>query len=370
MKYTTKFIGLDVSKEKIAVAIADADSREPARFYGNIPHRLESVKKVMRQLGDPQTLEVCYEAGPTGYVLYHWLREMGISCTVVASSLIPLRASDQVKTDRRDAIKLAQLFRAGELIAVRVPTPDQEALRDLVRAREDAKADLKRDKQRVMSLLLRRQIFPPASIKRRWTKAYRQWLSQLSWERESDEMMFREYLQAIDESEKRLQRFDQRIMRMAESGELGPVVQALQVLKGIGIISALALVAEIGCFRRFKNPAQLMAYVGLVPREHSTGLSTRRGGITKAGNRHARTVLTESSWSYRYKPFVGRDLQRRLEGQPPELQEVSWRAQLRLHQKYKHLVARGKAKNVAITAVGRELIGFVWEIACMVEEAA
>lgn len=365
MKFTTKYIGLDVSKEKISVAIAD-EGREAARFHSHIPHKIESIKRVMRQLGKPEELEVCYEAGPTGYVLYHWLTAMGISCTVVAPSLIPGRAGDQVKTDKRDALRLAQLFRAGELTAVHIPTPEQEALRDFVRSREDAKEDLRRDRQRVLSLLLRRQIAPPSG--RRWTRDYRIWLNALKWERESDQLMFQEYLQAIYESEGRLSRIEQNIIKLVEKGALGSLIQALQVLKGLKLISALSLVAEIGCFQRFKHPAMLMAYLGLVPREHSTGLSTRRGGITKTGNRYARTVLIESSWSYRYKPAIGRDLRKRQEGQPPELLEISWRAQCRLSSKYKNLVRRGKSTNVAVTAVAREFIGFIWEIACKVEK--
>ncbi|BFT68957.1 IS110 family transposase [Paenibacillus sp. P36] len=368
MKHTTKFIGLDVSKDKISVAVADAGRDEP-RFVGHFPHKLEFVKKIMRQLGNAENLEVCYEAGPTGYVLFHWLTALGITCKVIAPSLIPVRTGDQIKTDKRDALRLATLFRAGELTAVHVPTPEQEALRDLVRSREDAKEDLHRDRQRVLKLLLRRQISHPPAIKNRWTRNYREWLTSLKWERESDQLMFQEYLQAIHESESRLQRLEASIIQYAQKGALGPVVKALQVLKGVAIISALTLVAEIGCFTRFRNPAMLMAYLGLVPREHSTGLSTRRGSITKAGNRGVRRTLVESSWSYRHKPSIGRELRKRMEGQEGELLAVSWRAQIRLNSKYCKLVYRGKESNVAVTAVARELVGFIWEIACKVERS-
>lgn len=369
MKYTTKFIGLDVSKNTIAVAIAEP-GREAPTFYGTITHKLEAVKKLIRKLGPAENLEVCYEAGPTGYVLFHWLTLMGVECRVVAPSLIPERAGDHVKTDKRDALRLAQLLRAGELTYVHVPTPEQEALRDYVRSREDAKEDLYRHRKRVLSFLLRRQIFHPESIKRRWSRDHREWLNSLKWERDLDREMFQEYLQAIRESENRLERIDKNIIEYVEKGTLGPIVQALQALKGIALVSAVTLVAEIGSFRRFRNPAMLMAYLGLVPREHSTGLSTRRGGITKSGNRLARTTLIESSWSYRYQPAVGRELKKRLEHLPAEFHDISWRAQNRLCKKYRKLLMRGKPSNVAVTAIARELVGFIWEIACKVESEA
>jgi transposase len=369
MKHTTKFIGLDVSKDKIVIAVAEA-GREAPIFIGSFPHKIESVKKFMRQLGSPDQLEVCYEAGPTGYVLFHWLTALGFKCSVVAPSLIPIRTGDHIKTDKRDALRLAQLLRAGELTSIYVATPEQEALRDLVRSREDAREDLHRDRQRVLKFLLRRQISPPSSVKGRWTWNYREWLTSLSWERESYQLLFQESLQAIYESESRLQRLEASIIQIAQNGALGPVIQALQVLKRVAAVSAIALVAEIGSFGRFRNPAQLMAYLGLVPREHSTGISTRRGGITKAGSRVSRRIMVESSWSYRHKPSIGRELRKRSEGQASELLAISWRAQLRLNKKYHKLINRGKSPNIAVTVVARELVGFIWEVACYVERRA
>lgn len=231
MKHTTKFIGLDVSKDKIVIAVAEA-GREAPIFIGSFPHKIESMKKFMRQLGSPDQLVVCYEAGPTGYVLFQWLTALGFKCSVVAPSLIPIRTGDHIKTDKRDALRLAQLLRAGKLTSIYVPTPEQEALRDLVRSREDAREDLHRDRQRVLKFLLRCQISPRSSIKGRWTRNYREWLTSLSWERESDQLLFQESLQAIYESESRLQRLEASIIQFAQNCALGPVIQALQVLKG------------------------------------------------------------------------------------------------------------------------------------------
>jgi transposase len=368
MKDTTKYVGLDVSKEKIAVAIADA-GREAPRYWGTIPHKPEAIRKLIKQLGDPKTLEFCYEAGPTGYDLYRWLLSMGTCCAVIAPSLIPKRPGEHIKTDRRDAVRLAQLFRAGELTPIYVPSRDDEALRDLVRAREDAKEDVHRARQRIIKFLLRHQIHQPQTLKKRWTKAYRLWLGQLTFERASEQVVFQEYLHAIHEGEERLRRLEAAILEQALIGASAPIIQAIQALRGIALTTAVTMVAEIGSFARFRSPMQLMAYIGLVPREHSSGETVRRGSMTKAGNSHLRRVFIEAAWSYRHRPAVKGDLQRRLEGQEASIQLISWKAQNRLHLKYKHLVhRRGKHKNIAIGAVARELVGFVWSIAREAEQ--
>lgn len=369
MKDTTKYVGLDVSKEKISVAIAE-EGREQARYWGEIPHKPEAVRKLVKQLGLPSTLEVCYEAGPTGYDLYRWLTSMGVSCSVIAPSLIPARPGDHIKTDRRDALRLAQLLRAGELTPVFVPSRENEALRDLVRAREAAREDLHRARQRVVHFLLRHQIHHPPTMKTRWTKTYVQWLTRLTFERRAEQVVFQEYYHTIVECEMRLKRLEEAIVMEAAEGANASVIQALQGLRGIGLVNAVTIAAEIGSFERFKSPMQLMAFLGLVPREYSSGESNRKGKMTKAGNASLRRLMVEAAWHYRHRPAVKGKLRARLEELEPGIQEISWKAQNRLHKKYMRLVLqRGKHKNVAIGAVARELVGFVWATAREAERA-
>jgi len=370
MQYTPKFVGLDVSKEKISVAIADATGGAP-RYYGSIPHSAAALRKLMKELGPADTLSFCYEAGPTGYETYRWINSMGAECVVIAPSLIPKRPGDQVKTDRRDAEQLARLFRAGELTPVYVPEREDEALRELVRARESAKEDAHRARQRILKFLLRHQIEPPVTVKRRWTKKYRVWLGQLKFPYASMQIAFDEMLHALDEIEQRMGRLEKALVEQAALGSKASLIQVLQSLRGIGFLTAVTLAAEIGSFARFRSPAQLMAYLGLVPREYSTGLSTRRGSMTKAGNGRLRRTLVESAWSYRHRPAVKGDLAKRLDGMPADVQLLSWKAQERLNYKYRHLVfGKNKHKNVAIGAVAREFLGFIWAIARTVEQPA
>jgi|SRR5690625_1276302 transposase len=366
MKDTTKFIGLDVSKEKIAVAIAD-EGRDTPRYFGMIDNIPEDLRKLVMKLGDPSSLKVCYEAGSTGYGIYRLLTSIGVNCEVIAPALIPKRAGDRVKTDRRDALRLASLYRAGELTAVHVPSEEDEILRDLIRAREDAKEDLLRAKHRLTKFLLRRDIHPPHSIKRKWTIAYREWLYKLSFESSTLNLVFQEYYQQVTELEQRIQRLEKEIQRQAEEGFHAPIIQALQVLRGVSVLTATGLTAEICSFVRFNKAGQFMANAGLVPSESSSGPLRNQGEITKTGNKHVRKLLIESAWSYRYKPAVRGDLKKRQEGQPASITAISWKAQQRLHQKYNRLLARGKPSGKAITAIARELAGFVWAIAREVE---
>jgi len=366
MKSITKYVGLDVSKKSVDVAVAD-HGREAPRYWGKIPNCPEAVSKLMRKLGDPKELLVCYEAGPTGYDLYRQLTRMGIQCIVVAPSLTPVRPGDRVKTDRRDALRLAQLLRAGELTAVWVPGEEDEALRDLTRAREDAKKDLLAARHRLSKFLLRHGLYAPEKVKP-WGAAHRRWLDGLHFENKALQVTFQEYLHAIDEITERVKRLEAEIHEQASNSVHAPVIQALETLRGVAEVTAVTLVAEIGEFSRFSNPRQLMAFAGVTPREHSSGGTTRKGGITKAGNAHVRRVLLEAAWSYRYAPALKGGLRRRQEGQNPQLQAIAWKAQNRLHRKYHRLVLRGKSPAVAATAVARELLGFVWAIACKVEE--
>ncbi|MGG1680319.1 IS110 family transposase [Neobacillus sp. NRS-1170] len=365
MKDVQKFVGLDVSKEMISVAVADEGRGEP-RFHGNIPNNAESVRKLMKKLGNPENLHVCYEAGSTGYSLFRLLFSMEIDCIVVAPTLIPRRSGDRVKTDRRDALRLAQLLRAGELTAVWTPDEDHEALRDLIRARHDTKEDLQRARQRLIHFLLRNDIRPTQGT-RNWTVKHRTWLNTLKFEKPSLRVVFQEYLHAIKEIEDRMKRIDSEIHQEATDSEHAPVIQALQTLRGIAEVTAVTLVAEIGEFSRFSSPRQLMSYAGLVPKEYSSGSSRWQGSITKIGNAQIRRVLCESAWAYRHSPSLKGEILKRQEGQDPEVKRISWKAQDRLHKKYYRITSRGKSGKHAAVAVARELIGFVWAIGCFIE---
>jgi transposase len=360
MKNTTKFIGLDVSKEKIAVAIADV-GREAPRYYGMIPHTAEAIRSLVKKLGQPENLSMCYEAGPTGYPLYRLLTSIGVHCDIIAPSLIPQKPGERVKTDKRDAIRLAQLYRAGELTTIHVPSEEGEALRDLVRCREDAKEDELRARHRLTKFLMRHEIRPPDGVNR-WTVKYYRWLDTLKFEYSSARVVFQEYYHQLKELQQRVLRLEEEIREQSTKNVHAPMIQALQSLRGIALITATSLVAEVACFQRFQTAPQFMAYAGLIPSEYSSGERRHQGQITKAGNRHLRKLLTEAAWSYRYTPAVKGDLKKRQQGSPLTVKEISWKAQNRLHKKYYRLVSKGKEKNKAITAVARELAGFIWAI--------
>lgn len=364
MDCTTKFIGFDVSKESISVGIAD-EGREKARYWGSIKNTPEKVRHLMEHLGPKETLFVCYEAGPTGYGLYRQLKRMGISCIVVAPSLIPRRPGDRVKTDRRDAQRLAELLRAGELIPIWVPGKEDEDLRDLVRAREDAKVDHLRARHRLSKWLLKHDLRRPEKT-RAWSSAHRQWLDSLKLEG-SSALVFQEYLHAIDEIEGRIARLDAEIHKAGTESVHAPVIQALQTLRGVAEVTAATVVAEVGSFSRFRHPAQLMSYAGLVPKEYSSGSARWQGGITKVGNAHLRRVIVEAAWSYRHRPSLKGAMKKRQEGQSAEVRNIAWQAQHRLHHKYMHLTMRGKGGGVTAAAVARELLGFMWAIGQVAE---
>lgn len=362
MSLVKKYVGLDVSKEKIAVALADEGRGDP-RYYGVISHSKEAVHKLIKQLQkDDVELEVCYEAGPTGFPLYRWFLEWNIACSVVAPSLIPKRAGDRVKTDKRDALRLAQLFRAGELVSVHVPTPEEEALRDLVRARESARMDLSRHKQQLGKWLLRNQLRDPKGSKP-WTQRFQEWLDGLTFATECQRFVFQELRQTILEAEKRVQRFDKEVERQAKGSEQAPVIEALQALRGVAMLTATTLVSEIMSIERFSHPAMLMSYCGLVPSERSSGGGRWQGQITKAGNAHLRRILVEAAKHYRYPPSIKR---KKKEQMPPELPgqvlSIAWDTQIRLHNKYKEMKRKGKHSGKIAVAIARELVGFVWAI--------
>jgi transposase len=362
------YVGLDVHKEGIVVAVAEGGLRGEVREYGRIANTPAALDRLMCKLGgEGVRLRVCYEAGPCGYGIQRHLSARGHECVVVAPSLIPKRAGDRVKTDRRDAAGLARLHRAGELTAVWVPDARHEAMRDLVRARLDAVHALRRARQQLSGFLLRQGCHygRPA-----WTKLHRRWLAGLKFEQAVHHIVLEDYIAAAEAAEARRDRLTAQIEAMLPDWTLAPVVAALQTMRGMALVNAATLIAEVGDFSRFANPRQLMAYLGLVPSEHSSGASLRRGGLTKAGNSAARRLLIEAAWCYRFPARVSRELRLRQEEQPRPIREIAWKAQLRLCARYRKLARTGKPANVVTAAIARELAGFIWAIARRVPPAA
>jgi transposase len=359
---STLYIGLDVHKESIAVAyVAQAHDAEVI-YLGTIGTRQADIDQLVRKLhSKAKYLVFVYEAGPCGYWLYRYLTKQGHRCWVVAPSLIPKKAGDRVKTDRRDAVQLARLMRSGDLTPVYVPAVEDEAIRDLSRAREDAICDLKAAKFRLKAFLLRQDI--RYTGRATWGPAHLRWLSEVVCATPAQQIVFQEYVRAVNEHTERLQRLEQELEEQGNTWRLPPVVEALQALRGVQFTVAVTIVAELGDLTRFENPRQLMKYLGLIPSEYSSGEQRRQGSITKAGNTHARRVLVEGAWAYRYPAKVSQHLQLRLETQPKMIQDISWKAQVRLCQRYRQLVARGKHPNVVTVAIARELTGFMWAMA-------
>jgi len=364
-----RFVGLDVHAETIAVAVAEAGGE--VRSLGVIPNRLESVRKMIGKLAPIGTLKCCYEAGPTGYVLYWQLAQMGVACEVIAPSLIPTKAGDRVKTDRRDAEKLARCYRAGELTPVWVPDADHEALRDLVRAREAAKKDQLRHRHRLGKFLLRHGKRPTDAGKA-WTQKYLNWIRiHVHFDQPALEATVQYYREEVEHIAERITKLEQAIDEAVqqEPSEIRAVIEALQALRGVAQTTAATVVAELGSLSRFPNPSQLMGYSGLVSSEYTSGNRVQRGRITKSGNAHLRRVLLEAAWTYQHRPNVqGRVLRRQKSlALSEEARQIAWKAQQRLHKRFAALTARGKERNVAATAIARELLGFMWAIAVHTE---
>ena len=350
---STLYIGLDVHKESIAVAYAAKDYGADVVYLGSIGTRQCDIDKLVRQLqSKAKRLVFVYEAGPCGYWLYRSLTKKGYDCGVVAPSLIPQKAGDRVKTDRRDALQLARLMRSGDLTPVYVPKVEDEAIRDLCRAREDVLRDLKAAKLRLKAFLLRHDIRSTGQAT--WNPAHRRWLSAVVCPTPAQPIVFQEYVRAVNEQTARLQRLEQELQEQVKSWRLNPVVEALQALRGVQFTVAVTTVAELGDLTRFENPRQLMGYLGLTPSESSSGERRRPGAITKAGNTHARRALVEGAWASRYPAKVSRHLQLRLENQPKAIQDISWKAQVRLCTRYRRLLARGKHANQVVVAIARE----------------
>jgi transposase len=329
------------------------------RCFENKPNIL---KKMVTRLGKKgRRLSFCYEAGPCGYGLQRLLTDAGHECVVVAPSLIPIKAGDRVKTDRRDATMLAKLHRAGELTAIWVPDQAHEAMRDLVRARATAVRVLGKARQHLQGFLLRHERVYQGP--RAWSLAYRRWLTTVKFQHPAQQIVLQDYIHAVQDAETRRDRLTVQIEELLPNWSLAPTVGSLQAMRGVALVAAVTVVAEVGDFRRFTNPRQMMAYLGLVPSERSSGGSVRRGGITKAGNALARRVLIEGAWTYRMSARVSRKIQDRLEPLSAEIRDIAWKAQVRLCARYRRLVASGKAKVVVTTAIAREMVGFIWAIA-------
>lgn len=353
------YVGLDVHKDSITIAVA-REGREPAETWKTIPYdgvRLRKALKMAVRKGEE--LRVCYEAGPTGFGLCRRLREAGIDCIVVAPSLVPAKAGDRVKTDRRDARKLAHFLRSGDLTAVYVPDEAVEAVRDLERARDDAKNAERVARHQLSKFLLRHDRHWDGTT---WTLKHRDWIRTQKFDYPAQQRVLEDYLKAVEDLAERVARLTKALEEVIEETVLAPLVKALQAFRGISTVSAVTIAAEAGDLRRFATAGQFMSYVGLIPSENSTGTRRRQGPITRCGNRHLRRILVEAAWHYRHVPVMSKELRRRNQGVATGVQRIAWEAQKRLNKRFYHLVYAGKSTQKAVIAVARELAGFLWAV--------
>lgn len=369
MQETALYVGLDVHKATISVTTAEEGRDGPIHFIGTIPNTPLDIAKLAKRLAKKGArLEFCYEAGGCGYGIYRQLTELGHGCAVVATSRIPRKPGDRIKTDRRDSQKLAMLHRYGELTPVWVPDRLHEAMRDLVRARLDAMMQLLRARQQLLGFLLRHGRMFGAG--KHWTRRHRTWLAAQTFEQPAHQIVFQDYVEAVFTGQERQKQLVERIEALLPEWSMAPLVNALRGLRGIDFISAVTFVAAVGDLNRFETPRQLMGYLGLVPSEQSSGERIRRGGITKTGNREARRMLVEAAWSYRYPARIATEKMEIIARLPKSVRDIAWKAQLRLCNRFRRLGAAGKKPTVVVTAIARELSGFVWAIGQEVTPAA
>ena len=360
MKASLVYVGLDVHKDTIVIAVA-REGRDPATKWKTIPYDAVRLRKALKMLLDEgEELRVCYEAGPTGFGLCRQLREAGIHCIVVAPSLVPGKPGDRVKTDRRDAAKLAHFLRSGDLTEVHVPDPAVEAIRDLERARDDAKCAEGVARHQLSKFLLRNDRRWEGT---RWTVKHLDWVRVQKFDHPAQQRVLEDYLKAVEDLAERVQRLTETMATLVEDTVLAPLVKALQAFRGISLVSAVTIAAEVGGdLRRFKTAGQFMSYVGLTPSEDSSGQHRRKGAITRCGNGHLRRILIEAAWHYRHVPAMSKELRRRNQGVAEGVKRQAWEAQKRLHKRMYHLIQKGKNANKATTAVARELAGFLWAV--------
>lgn len=357
MHQPIRFVGLDVHAKSVAIAVAE-EGREPAQALSQVPNDLGRILKTLDRLGPRGSLRCAFEAGPTGFGLQRALEAEGIDCIVIAPSKMPKASGDRVKTDRRDAVRLAHFLRSGDLVKVHVPDQSCEAMRDLLRAREDAKRAQLRARHQLSKFLLRHGRRWPKS---NWTKAHIEWIEQQHFEQAAQNSVLQECLHTVNESSARITRYDKLLAELVPATEQADLIAALQAFRGVQLLTAASIAYELGDFRRFPSAKRLMSFIGLVPSEDSSGDKVRRGGITKAGNRGLRRLLIESAWSYRHSPREAYRHKKRAEGVAPSVRSIAWKAQVRLNKRYRRLTARGKPKQKTLVALARELAGFIWD---------
>jgi len=363
-KHSILFIGLDTHKEFNEVAYIEEHRGSQPVHLGRFSSSKVAVQKLVRQFESKYpgaTLHFVYEAGPCGYWIYRLITSLGHCCYVVAPSLIPKKPGEKIKTDKRDALKLAKLLKSEDLTPIYVPKPEDEAVRDLSRAREIAMEDLKDAKYQLKALMLRNNINYKGTAN--WSQKHLRWLTELVLPHPAQHIVLQEFLQTITERISRLERLDNELTHHVHQWRYYPVVKAIQAMRGVRLLVATGVVAELGDLSRFDHPRKLMSYLGLVPSEHSSGGKRHIGAITKCGNGRARRLLVEGAHTYRYAANISTDMQKRQEGLPKDIIDIAWKAQLRLCKRYKKMIAKGKHYNLVVTAIAREMIAYIWAIA-------
>lgn len=359
MSNSLVYVGMDVHKDSITIALAH-EGREPAVEWKTIPNDWARLHKALQFLTPKDgELRTCYEAGPTGFGLCRRLREAGIQCIVVAPSLVPRKAGDRVKTDRRDALKLAHFLRSGDLTEVYIPDAAVEAIRDLERARDAAKKAERVARHQLSKFLLRHERRWESTT---WTTRHHDWIRAQKFPYPAQQRVLEDYLKSVEDLAERVARLTQALDALVQETVLAPLTQALQAFRGVSLVSAVVITAEVGDLRRFATAAQFMSYVGLVPSEDSSGLRRRQGPISRCGNQHLRRILIEAAWHYRHGPAMSKELRRRNQGLAVGVRRIAWEAQKRLHSRMYHLLHAGKSSQKVVTAVGRELAGFIWAV--------